>query len=166
MSKATSPVYVVYFRRRREGRTNFSKRLALVKSSLPRMVVRKSNRGFVVQFAEFDPKGDKVLTTVTGTRLQKTFGWPSKRNVHTAYLCGLLAASLARKKKVLDFVLDIGLHIPTKGSVVFAALKGALDAGLKTTFKDETLLPADKLANVPVALKAQFENARSRILAS
>ena len=100
MARATSPVYTVYFRRRREGKTNFAKRLALIKSGVPRMVVRKSNRGFVVQFIEYDSKGDKVLASATGSSLKKQFSWPSKRNVYTAYLCGLLAGSIAKKKKV------------------------------------------------------------------
>jgi large subunit ribosomal protein L18 len=77
----------------------------------------------------------------------------------------MLAASYAKKKKVSDFVLDIGMYTPSKGSVVFAALKGAVDAGLKTTF-DESLVPSEKLSNVPEALKAQFEQAKKKILES
>jgi large subunit ribosomal protein L18 len=165
MARATSPVYTVYFRRRREGKTNFGKRLALVKGGMPRLVVRKSNRGFTVQVVNFEPKGDKVITTVTGPALKKKFGWNSKRNVFTAYLCGLYAGQLAKKKKVSDFVLDVGLHIPTKGSVLYAVLKGAVDAGLKTNFSDE-MVPNDKLANVPAAAKASFDQAKSKILAS
>jgi large subunit ribosomal protein L18 len=164
MARATSPVYTVYFRRRREGKTNFAKRLALVKGGKPRLVVRKSNRGFTVQLVDFDPKGDKVLTTVTGPALKKKFSWPSKRNMHTAYLCGLLAGHQAKKKKVSEFVLDVGLHIPTKGSVLYAALKGAVDAGLKTSFNEEMV--SDKLAKTPAAVKAQFDQAKSKILAS
>jgi len=163
MARATSPVYVVYFRRRRECKTNFAKRLALIKSGLPRMAVRKSNRGFVVQFIEYDSKGDKILASATGSSLKKQFGWPSKRNVCTAYLCGLLAGSIAKKNKVSDFVLDVGLHIPTKGGTLFAALKGALDAGLKTNFSEE-MMPSEKLSKIPDAIKAQFDQAKSKIL--
>ena len=36
--------YSVKFRRRREGKTNYKKRLAFVKSDLPRLVVRRSNK--------------------------------------------------------------------------------------------------------------------------
>lgn len=165
MSRATSPVYTVYFRRRREGKTNFAKRAGLIKGGKPRMVVRKTNRGFVIQFVEFDLKGDKVLATVNGAKLKKSTGWQPKKNSHTAYLCGMLAASYAKKKNVSDFVLDIGMYTPSKGSVVFAALKGAVDAGLKTSF-DESLVPSDKLSKVPDALKSQFEQAKQKIMAS
>ncbi|MDK2384746.1 MAG: 50S ribosomal protein L18, partial [Candidatus Korarchaeota archaeon] len=37
---ARSARYKVRFRRRREGKTDYKKRLALLKSGLPRMVVR------------------------------------------------------------------------------------------------------------------------------
>jgi len=162
MSKATSPVYTVYFRRRREGKTNFVKRLGLVKSGVPRFVVRKSNRGFVVQFIEYDPKGDKVLASATGVSLNKKFGWQSKRNVYTAYLCGLYAGAQAKKKKVSEFILDVGLYIPTKGSVIFAALKGAVDAGLKTSYSEE-MVPSQKLSNVPDAMKSQFTQVKEKV---
>jgi len=164
MSRAKNPKFKVHFRRRNEGRTNFVKRLALVKSEKPRMVVRRSNSNVVVQFITFDPKGDKTLVTITGKHLLKSFGWPSKRNVWTAYLAGLMAAVSAKKKGVSDFVLDVGLYIPSKGSLLFAALKGAHDAGLKTSFEAE-MVPEDKLSNPPEAVKAKFQAAKSKIIA-
>ncbi len=162
MTKATSPIFKVAFRRRREGRTNFAKRLALVKSGKPRMVVRRSNTGIVVQFIEFDPKGDRTLLTVNGRHLAKQYQWQSKRNVWTAYLAGLMAGKLAHKKGVTDFVLDIGMYTPSKGSILFAALKGAADAGLKTPF-DKEKVPESKIANPPEKIKAAFNSARSKI---
>jgi large subunit ribosomal protein L18 len=162
MTKATGPIFRVAFRRRREGKTNFAKRLALVKSGKPRMVVRRSNTGIVVQFIEFDPKGDRTLLTVNGKHLSKQYQWPSKRNVWTAYLTGLMAGKLAQKKGVSDFVLDIGMYTPSKGSILFAALKGAADSGLKTPF-DKEKVPESKLANPPEAMKAAFSHAKSKI---
>jgi len=162
MTKATSPIFRVAFRRRREGKTNFAKRLALVKSGKPRMVVRRSNAGIMVQFIEFDSKGDRTLLTVNGKHLAKACQWPSKRNVWTAYLAGLMAGKMAQKKGVSDFVLDIGMYTPSKGSILFAALKGAADSGLKTPF-DKDKVPESKLANPPEKIKAAFNEAKSRI---
>ena len=62
MTKAKGPTYEVPFRRRREKKTNYEKRLALVKGEKPIMVVRRSNRYITVQFVEFNPKGDKTVT--------------------------------------------------------------------------------------------------------
>lgn len=162
MAKAKGPKYVVYFRRRREGRTNYAKRLALVKSGTTRMVVRKTNSAIIVQFIDFAFNGDNTLVTVHSKKLTELFSWPAKRNIYTAYLAGLYAGSEAKKKKVTEFVLDIGLQRPTKGSVLFAALKGAVDAGLKTAYSEE-MAPMARLASPPDAVKPIFEAAKKRI---
>jgi len=164
MTKATGPSYKVYFRRRREGKTNFAKRLAMVKSGKTRMVVRRSNKSILVQFIDFEPAGDKTLLTVSGAHLAKSFKWPSKRNVWTAYLAGLLAGRMAKKKGVKEFILDMGMYVPSKGSVIFAAQKGAEDAGL-STHCDMEKVPADKLTNPPEKYKSMFEEAKSKIIA-
>lgn len=162
MTRATGPSYHVYFRRRREGRTNFVKRLALIKSGKTRMVVRKSNYGVLVQFVNFSPEGDRTLLTVSGTHLAKQYKWPSKRNVWTAYLAGLMAGKLAQKKGVKEFVLDIGMHIPSKGSILFAALKGAADSGLLANYDSEKV-PEEKLANPPDKYKSAFAEVKAKL---
>jgi large subunit ribosomal protein L18 len=160
MTRAKGPSYKVYYRRRREGKTNFQKRLALVKSGKTRMAVRRSNTGVVVQFINFDPKGDKTLLTVTGRHLAKQYKWPSKRNAWTAYLAGLLAGKLAQEKGVKDFVFDMGMYTPSKGSILFAALAGAADSGLKAKVDKEKV---PDLSKVPDKYKAAFEEAKSKI---
>ena len=164
MTRAKSPIFRVAFRRRREGKTNFAKRLALVKSGKPRMVVRKSNKHILIQFIEFDPKGDKTLLTVGGSQLSKHYKWAPKRNVWTAYLAGLLAGKMAHKKGISEFVFDLGMQTPSKGSVLFAALQGASDAGLKTTF-DKNVIPQHKINNPPEKIKSVFEEAKKKISA-
>lgn len=164
MTRAKGPTYKVAFRRRREKKTNFDKRLALVKSGTPRMIVRKSNRYVDVYFVVFEPKGDKTLLTVTGRKLSKAFNWPSKRNVWSAYLAGLYAGKEASKKGVKEFILDVGMRTPSKGAVLFAALQGAVDAGLKTDFSAEKV-PSEKLSNPPESVKSSFEEVKKKIMA-
>lgn len=130
MAKATGPTYQVAFKRRRARITNYAKRLALLKSNLPRLVVRKTNRGVLVQVIEFTPKFDKTVISVSPHDLKK-LGWPAYSNLPTAYLTGLLCASLAKKKKINKVVLDVGLSTPTKGSFIFTVQKGAIDGGLE-----------------------------------
>ncbi len=163
MTTAKSPIYRVGFRRRREGRTNYRKRLALVKSGKVRMVVRRSNKYVTVQFISFDPAGDRTLLTVDGPKLSKLFKWPAKRNAWSAYLTGLYAGKEAAKKGVKEFVLDTGAYTASKGNIVFAALKGAIDAGLSTSFQEE-MVPTQKLQNPPDAMKEAFGNAKRMIL--
>jgi large subunit ribosomal protein L18 len=162
MTRAKGPKYKLYERRRREGKTNYDKRLALVKSGKTRMVVRRSNTNVIVQFIEFDPNGDRTLLTVSGQHLAKQFKWPSKRNVWTAYLAGLFAGKMAKEKGVKEFVFDMGMYVPSKGSIMFAALKGAVDAGLKANF-DEGKVPEAKLSEPPEQYKAKFEELKGKI---
>jgi large subunit ribosomal protein L18 len=165
MTKATGPSFKMSFRRRREGKTNFAKRLALIRSEKTRMVVRRSNKGVMIQFIDFDPKGDRTLLTVNCAHLSKIYNWPSKRNVWTAYLMGLMAGKLAQKKGVKEFILDMGMYTPSKGSIIFAAQKGAHDSGLKVNY-DIDNVPEAKITNPPDKYKSVFDAAKSKILAS
>jgi large subunit ribosomal protein L18 len=117
-------------RRRKESLTNYKKRIALLKSELPRVIVRRSNRSISMQVAEYLPAGDRILASANSKELQK-FQWYPRSNIPTAYLTGLILAKKAKSLKSDGFVLDIGLNIPLKSSVVFAAAKGAVDGGMK-----------------------------------
>lgn len=130
MTKATGPAYNVPFKRRARALTNYRKRLALLKSRLPRLVVRKTNRSVIVQISEFTPKFDRTIVSADSRDL-RSFGWSPRANLPTAYLTALLCAKRALKAGAKKAVLDVGLSSPTKGSLTFAALKGALDGGLE-----------------------------------
>ncbi len=162
MTRARSPTFRVPLRRRREGKTDFVNRLALIKSGKPRMVVRRSNRNIMVQFIEFDPKGDRTILTVSGKHLAKQHQWPSRSNVWTAYLAGLMAGKAAKASGLSSFVADFGRYTASKGSLVFAALQGAADAGLETSF-DAGKVPQDKLANPPDKYKELFDKIKSTL---
>jgi large subunit ribosomal protein L18 len=136
---ADSPIYKVAFRRRKEKKTDYAKRLALVKSGKLRLVVRKSNSNTYAQLVEFVPEGDKTLFTVSGLEVAK-MGWKGALgNLPTAYLVGYL---LARKAGDAEAILDIGMQRPAKGGRLFAVLKGAVDGGLKIPC-DESAFPSE-----------------------
>lgn len=125
---ATGPRYAVKFRRRREGKTDYKKRLNLLKSGEVRFVVRLSNKYITCQFIKYETEGDKTLVSVSSKKLA-SHGWKkSGKNKAAAYLSGYLAGKLA-EKKVKKAIFDIGLQSPTN-SKLFAALKGAVDAGI------------------------------------
>ncbi len=162
---ATGPRYRVPFRRRREGRTDYRHRAALIKSGMPRAVVRKSNRHVRVQFVGFTDKGDVVLASAVSTELEK-MGWTgSGKSTPGAYLTGLLAGKRAAEKGVEEAVLDIGLREPTKGAVVFAALKGILDAGIEIPHGEGVIPSDDRLTgkHMREGTTAMFEGAKSKI---
>lgn len=137
---AMGPSYRVPYRRRREGKTDYKARRALVLSKIPRFVVRGSLKHMTIQIAEAQSNGDKVITSANSRELIKTFGWQgSCSNLPSAYLTGFLCGSRAAGKSVKKAILDIGLSPPTKGSRIFAALKGAVDAGMEIPCEKEKL---------------------------
>ena len=66
-----------------------------------------------------------------------------------AYLTGYLAGKRAAKNGIEDAVLDIGLRGPAKGSAVFAALKGMIDAGIEIPHGEEVLPSQGKAQRCP-----------------
>lgn len=143
---STGPRYTVKFRRIRSGRTNYHSRLALLKSGALRLVIRKTNKYIICQIISYSEKGDKVLASAHSKQLAK-LGWKhSFRNTSAAYLTGLLIGAAAKKAKISSAVLDTGLYPSTKGSVIYAALKGAVDAELDVKHNPEILPAEDRIA--------------------
>jgi len=150
------PRYRVPWRRRREGKTNYRKRLALIRSGKPRLVVRKTLNYIIVQVVEPAIEGDKVIAAAHSRELVKKYGWKGgAKNTGAAYLTGLLAAYRARLNGVEEAVLDIGLQDPVPGARVFAALKGAVDAGLRVPHSEEILPTWERIRGEHIALWAE-----------
>lgn len=136
---ATGASYRVALRRKREGKTDYRKRLKLLQAGVPRLVVRRSLNHVAAQIVSFEEKGDRVIASAHSKELAK-LGWQGgTSNLPAAYLVGLLCATRAKKKGAAKAVLDAGLGVLVKGSKIFAALKGALDAGLEIPHSEEVL---------------------------
>ncbi len=130
------------FRRRRQLKTDYKKRLTLLKSREPRLVVRKSNANTVVQIIEYRPDGDVILAQGSTAQLAD-LGWKaSAGNVPAAYLAGYLAGIRAKQAGVTNVIADLGMQKPFHGGRLFAAIKGAIDAGL-TVPASESAFPAE-----------------------
>ena len=129
-------------RRRREGKTDYKARLSLLVSGVPRLVVRKSNQYITAQIVESEEAQDSVVCHVNSKELGK-FGWNfSKKNIPASYLaCFLLGKKC--NGKIKKVILDLGLHRSTKGSRIYACLKGAVDSGLEIPH-DPKMLPKEE----------------------
>lgn len=133
--------YRVPLRRRREGKTDYKARKALVLSGKPRLVARCALKNSSVQIIVAKPYGDEVLASAHSRELKKKYGWKAPTgNVPSAYLTGLLCGLKAKAKGAEEAILDIGLTAPTRGSRVFAALKGVLDAGVEVPHNEEKIV--------------------------
>ena len=140
---AKGPKYKLPFARRRNGKTDYKTRLALLKSRKQRLVVRASNKSIIVQIITYEVAGDKVLVSVSTKQIQK-LGWKGNtRNLPIAYLAGFMCAKKAKKAKVTEAVLDIGFKQGIGGSILFAVLKGAIDGGMNIPH-NESILPSEE----------------------
>ena len=149
---ATGPRYRVPFRRRREGKTNYRSRRALVLSKVPRLVVRLTLKHAIVQIIEAEAIGDKVIVSAHSRELTKTYGWLNNGgNVPAAYLTGLLCGFKAMSNGVEKAFLDVGLHIPSKGTRIFAALKGVVDAGVEVPHGEDILPDESRISGKHIA---------------
>ncbi len=166
MPKATGPTYAVHFRRRREGRTDYGKRLGLLKGGMTRLVVRKTNRYVICQFVQALDQGDKILASATSAALKDAAGFDGKCNSPSAYLTGALAATRAKAKGVDSFILDLGLQRSTKGNVLYAAAKGAQDAGLKSNVGADILPSNDRIEgkHLDAKVHSAFGAAKAKLL--
>ena len=153
------------FSRRRKGITNYRKRLALLKSGIPRAVVRFSNAKVSIQIIEFANEGDKVLATANSNDITG-MGWKgSKTNIPVSYLSGMLAAKRAVKAGISSAVLDIGRVTPTSGGRAFATLKGLVDGGLEVPHSED-LFPDDGRisgAHISDKMSKDFEKIMKKI---
>jgi large subunit ribosomal protein L18 len=99
----------------------------------------------IVQIVNATVTGDITEASAISSELA-THGWvASTNNLPSAYLTGLLAGLRAKSRGVDYAVLDIGLIPPVKGSKVYAALKGVVDAGLEVPHDPEVLPDEDRL---------------------
>jgi large subunit ribosomal protein L18 len=140
MAKKTT--YKLKFRRRREGKTDYAKRLGMVKSRKIRIVIRKTNTRIIAQAVQFDSRGDITIAQANSKELIK-YKWYGTNNTPSAYLTGFL---LGKKTGPKECIVDIGRRSPSHGSVVFAALKGAVDAGMSIPFNPEAV-PSEERIN-------------------
>lgn len=156
-------------KRRREGKTDYRARLNLLKSGLPRIVVRKTNRYILVQYIKSKEARDFVIATVNSKELLK-YGWPRERagslkSIPAAYLTGLLLGKKIKNKEG-KFILDMGLTRNVKKSRIYAVLKGLIDSGIEVKYaKEKDIFPNNKrLEGEHLKNKIDFEKIKENIL--
>ncbi|MCJ7429294.1 MAG: 50S ribosomal protein L18 [Candidatus Nanohaloarchaeota archaeon QJJ-5] len=149
---ADGPNYQVPHRRRREQRTDYEQRLALLKSGQYRAVVRRSNNHTRVQLVDYEKDGDETEVSAHSSHLGD-FGWDRHTgNLPASYLTGYLAGLRAVDDGIETAALDLGLQNTEHGTRLFAAVKGLIDAGVSintnpSVFPDEDRMRGEHMAD-------------------
>lgn len=145
---------VFRFNRRLRGQTDYSLRLKLLKSKLTRIVVRRSNNNMLVQFVDYSPNGDKILTSARSVDIKKLGYTLHTGNVVAAYLTGLLAGKRALNSGFKnECIVDLGIQKSLYGSRLFAAVKGIKDAGIDVKVGEVAFPKQERLEGVHLATK-------------
>ena len=128
-------------RRRQENKTDYGKRLLLLRGSMPRLVFRKTNKYVIAEYVTSQNAQDKIDLGTTSKSLIE-YGWPkensgSLKSTPATYLTGFLFGKEIMEKKLQTPILDIGMTRNIHKSKVFAFLKGLKDSGLNVKGEEE-----------------------------
>lgn len=166
---ATGPRYSVKFRRVRAGKTDYRARKHMLYSRKPRLVIRKSLKHTTIQVIVLGEAGDRTLVSASTDDLGKYGYTGATGNSTAAYLAGLLLGYRAKKNGLAEAITDIGLYHATKAGRVFAALNGAVDAGMDIPHNSEIFPSEDKISGKEIDefrnsnLSEQFEAVKAKI---
>jgi large subunit ribosomal protein L18 len=156
-------------KRRKQFKTDYGKRIKLLKSNSPRLVFRKSNKYVVAQYVVSKEAKDKIIFGESSKKLMN-FGWPeefknSLKSIPAAYLLGFLAGNKMQKDKLEKPILDFGMSRMIHKSKVYAFLKGVIDAGIEVKYKKDIFPEEDRLKGKSLKsdFTSHFEKIKSNI---
>ena len=129
-------------RRRRENKTDYLKRIKLLKGGNPRLVFRKTNRYILSQYITSKEAQDKIEIGVNSKELM-SYGWPkqlegSLKSIPAAYFTGFLIGKKITEKKLKNPIIDLGMNRAVHKTKIYAFIKGLIDSGVKIKHKKET----------------------------
>ena len=152
-------------RRRKEYKTDYKKRFELLKSSLPRIIFRKTNRYLIAQYVVSKEAQDKIIFGIDSKELLK-YGWSEKESIKSipaSYLTGYLFGKKILSKKLGQPIVDFGMTRVLHKTKVYAFIKGLIDSGIKIecekeNFPDESRIKGEHLKN-----KISFDEIKSKM---
>jgi len=154
-------------KRRKQGKTDYNKRIKLLKSGAPRIIYRKTNKYIIAQYVTSKEARDKVEVGINSKNLIK-YGWPkessgSLKSTTASYLTGFLIGKKIIKNKLKTPIVDLGMVRTLYKSKVFAFLKGLIDSGIEIKSKEETFPDEARIKGEHMKNKIPFNEIKSKI---
>ena len=158
---------IVPKRRRREGKTNYSKRMNLLKSGKPRLTFRRTNNYIIAQYITSEDAQDNVVFGTDSKELLK-HGWPEKakgslKSVTASYLIGYLVGNKIQKKDLEKPIVDFGMFKTKYKGRLFAFLKGLIESGLDIDCKEEAFPSEERIKGQHLKNQVDFDKIKSSI---
>ena len=153
--------------RRKANKTDYLKRLKLLKSRKPRIVFRRTNKYVTAQYVLSKEAKDKVVFGVSSKDLLK-FGWSqnakgSLKNLTACYFTGYLIGKQIKNKKAETPIVDLGMLQTLHKTNVFGFLKGIKDSGIEIQVKEEALPDEARIKGEHLKNKINFEEIKKKI---
>ncbi|OGJ13061.1 hypothetical protein A3K82_03400 [Candidatus Pacearchaeota archaeon RBG_19FT_COMBO_34_9] len=156
-------------RRRRQGKTDYNKRIKMLSGESPRIIFRKTNKYIIAEYITSREAQDKVEIGITSKKL-KGYGWPdefegSLKSIPAAYLTGLLIGREIIRKKLKTPIADFGMIRAVKKTKAYAFLKGLADAGIKINCAEENFPDEERISgkNMKKDFSKTFKEIKSKI---
>ncbi len=154
-------------RRRREHKTDYGKRIKLLKGGKPRIVFRRTNKYVIAQYVISEEAKDKIIFGVNSKDLLK-YGWPenakgSLKSITASYLTGYLIGKQIKDKKLKQPIIDFGMIRILYKTKVYGFLKGIIDAGLEIKCKEEAFPSEQRIKGEHMKNKISFEDIKNKI---
>ncbi|MFA4953431.1 MAG: 50S ribosomal protein L18 [Candidatus Pacearchaeota archaeon] len=155
-------------RRRRENKTDYLRRLKLLKSWKPRIVFRKTNRYFIAQYVTSKEAQDKIEFGVNSRILLK-YGWPKEASLKTipaSYFLGYYFGRRIIAENLEEPIIDFGMTQTIHKNKLYAFIKGLIDSGLKISCKKEAFPDEERIKGEHLKNKIKFAEILKKISAS
>lgn len=154
-------------RRRREHKTDYMKRIKLLKSGKPRIVFRRTNKYIIAQYVISNEARDEIKIGINSKQLLK-YGWPEKnkrslKSISAAYFTGLLIGKKITKERLGTPIVDFGMLRTLHKTRVYAFLKGLIDAGVEIKCSEETFPSEERVKGEHLKNKIPFDQIKSKI---
>ncbi|MDP2628560.1 MAG: 50S ribosomal protein L18 [Nanoarchaeota archaeon] len=154
-------------RRRREAKTDYAKRLKLLKGEKPRIVIRKTNKYLIAQYITSKHAQDKIEIGVTSKHLMK-HGWPkefegSLKTIPASYLTGLLIGKKIINEKKENPIVDFGMIRNLHRTKIYAFIKGLVDSGIKIKHDEKIFPKEERIKGAHLKNKINFEEIKTKI---
>jgi len=153
-------------RRRLECKTDYKLRFGLLKSTLPRIVIRRTNKYFIVHAVKSHEAQDTTILGITSKDLLN-YGWDAKlagslKSIPAGYLTGYLIAKKLEKGK---YVIDLGMAINKQAGRNSSVVAGLIDGGLDISVGDKFLPEKNALSgeNSKDGIQEAIEKTKAKI---
>lgn len=150
-----SRTHFTLLRRRRQGKTDYRRRLKVVSGKLPFASVTISGKNVTLQIIEARLKGDLTRVSTHSRELRK-LGWKgSMKSLPSSYLVGLVGGNKAQQAGVKKVIVRPQIRGFVRGSRFAAVVKGIRDSGVEVPFSEEGFPSEERLKGIHIAEHAK-----------